>query len=176
VVRFGSSTGAWTLSSNIETASIQVSSGGSLIGNSLDNRLEGGSGNDTLQGGLGADTLVGGSGNERYIITDQNDSVSESAFAGSDTIEIAISAAGGTYTLGANIERAIITSTVAYNVIGNSLSNFLYGNAASNRIEGGSGNDSLLDGGGGGDTLVGGIWRRSLLHRRAIDPRGGELL
>jgi Ca2+-binding RTX toxin-like protein len=157
VVRFGSSTGAWTLSSNIETASIQVSSGGSLIGNSLDNRLEGGSGNDTLQGGAGADTLVGGSGDELYIITDQNDSVSESAFAGSDTIEIAISAAGGTYTLGANIERAIITSTVAYNVIGNSLSNFLYGNAASNRIEGGSGNDTLLDGGGGGDTLVGGI-------------------
>ena len=156
-VRFGASAGAWTLATEIENAVIQASSGGSLIGNSLDNRLEGGSGDDTLQGGAGADTLAGGSGDDRYIITDQSDSVSESAFAGWDTVEIAIAVAGGTYTLGTNIDGAIITSTVAYNVIGNSLSNFLYGNAASNRIEGGSGNDTLWDGGGGGDTLVGGI-------------------
>jgi serralysin len=157
VVLFSSSLGAWTLASEIENAVIQASSGGSLIGNSLDNRLEGGSGNDTLQGGAGADTLAGGSGDDRYIITDQNDSVSESAFAGFDTVEIAISVAGGTYNVGANIEGAIITSTVAYNVIGNSLSNFLYGNAASNRIEGGSGNDTLWDRGGGGDSLMGGV-------------------
>ncbi|WP_293541529.1 M10 family metallopeptidase C-terminal domain-containing protein [Phenylobacterium sp.] len=159
VVRFGSSTGAWTLSSNIETASIQVSSGGSLIGNSLDNRLEGGSGDDTLQGGAGADTLAGGSGDDLYIITDQNDSVSEATLAGWDAVEIAIAVAGGTYALDANIEGAIVTSTVAYNVIGNSLSNFLFGNAASNRIEGGSGNDTLWDGGvgGGGDSLIGGV-------------------
>jgi Ca2+-binding RTX toxin-like protein len=156
-VRFGASAGAWTLASEVENAVIQAASGGSLFGNSLDNRLEGGSGNDTFQGGAGADTLAGGSGNDLYIMSDQNDFVSESASAGLDTVEIAISVAGGTYTLGANIERASVTSTVAYSVIGNSLSNELNGNPASNRIEGGSGNDTLWDGGGGGDSLIGGV-------------------
>jgi len=55
-------TGAYTLSSNIENATVITVGGVSLTGNALNNRLTGGSSSDTLIGGLGADTLNGGYG------------------------------------------------------------------------------------------------------------------
>jgi len=62
-------------------------------------------------------------------------------------VQVAIATADGTYTLPSNVENATLTSTVAYNLTGNSGINTLTGNAANN----------ILDGGGGVDTLVGGV-------------------
>jgi Ca2+-binding RTX toxin-like protein len=113
VVRFGSSTGAWTLSSSIESASIQASSGGSLIGNSLDNRLEGGTGNDTLQGGAGADTLdggagtdrlLGGSGDDYYYVRSTSQQINENLLmTDSDTIRLDFKSTNYVYNLADSI-------------------------------------------------------------------------
>jgi serralysin len=165
---------------DIENA-IGGSGNDTVLGNNLNNRLEGGAGSDNLQtftqgrnrectlqgedvleGEAGNDCtpLSGGAGDDRYVISDANDLITEAASEGTDTIDIAVAIAGGTYTLGANIERAIVTSTVAYNVIGNSLSNF---NSTGTLLATASRVDQVTihcwDRGGGGDTLNGGVWR-----------------
>ncbi|MCA6258944.1 MAG: hypothetical protein IM650_12720, partial [Phenylobacterium sp.] len=128
----------------------------SLVGNTLDNRLEGGEGNDTLRGGAGADTLMGGAGDDRYVISDVNDLILETATEGVDTVDIAISAAGGSYTLGANIENANVTGSVAISVTGNGLDNRLFGGSENDTLQGGAGADTL-NGGSGTDSLLGGL-------------------
>ena len=60
----------------------------------------GGDGDDTLDGGIGSDTLNGGMGNDIYVVDNSGDSVTESANAGTDTVQSTI-----TFTLGANLEQ-----------------------------------------------------------------------
>ena len=50
-----------------------------LVGNILDNRLDGQDGDDVLQGGVGDDTLIGGAGADTYLYKQDDD--------GQDTIE-----------------------------------------------------------------------------------------
>jgi serralysin len=57
--------------------------------------------------------------------------------------------------MSANVENAVVTSTAAVSVEGNSSNNVITGNAAENTLSGGAGNDKL-DGGAGADNLVGG--------------------
>ena len=170
VVRFGSSVGAWTLSSSIEAASIQVASGGYLIGNTLDNDLEGGSGNDTLEGGAGADTLdgatgvdrlVGGSGNDYYYINSTSDTVIEIEFGGYDTVRTDFNDVGYVYYISANIEFIDNYSNVSGKIFGNSNDNYIYGYSANDTMFGLEGNDTLrgysgddyVEGGDGNDRL-----------------------
>jgi len=131
-----------------------------ITGNDADNVLNGGAGNDTLFGGLGNDTLIGGTGNDQmsggqgndtYTVDSLGDSVIEGNNAGIDLVNVAIATAGGTYTLGSNVENATLTSTVAYNLTGNELDNTLTGNAAANVLDGGAGAD-VMNGGAGNDT------------------------
>ncbi len=138
----------------IENA-IAGSGNDSVLGNAAANLLEGGAGADTLSGGAGADTLVGGTGDDVYIVDTLSDSVVEASGGGTDLVQVAISTAGGSYTLGAEIENGRLTNTVAFTLNGNSLANRLTGNAANNLLNGNDGNDTL-DGAGGADTLVGG--------------------
>ncbi|NJN88073.1 MAG: calcium-binding protein, partial [Leptolyngbyaceae cyanobacterium SL_7_1] len=88
-------------------------------------------------------------------------------------VNVALTLAG-TYTLPANVERAVIVNgTVGVNLTGNTINNVLTGNDAANLLNGGAGNDTLnggngndrlngdagddiLNGGAGADTLVGG--------------------
>lgn len=123
-----------------------------LTGNNLDNILTGNDAANILDGGKGADQLYGGAGADTYLIDDLNDTVHEVAGADIDLVKIKIAVANGNYTLGDHIEDAVLTSSVAFNVIGNDLINKITGNSKNNVIEGGDKGDTL-DGGAGSDTV-----------------------
>ncbi|RZT06067.1 Hemolysin-type calcium-binding repeat-containing protein [Duganella sp. CF402] len=114
-------------------------------------------GDDTLDGGPGDDVLVGGSGDDYYRLSAPGDKVVEQAGGGVDGVTLDFASAG-TYTLASNVEYAVMSeaSTVAINVVGNELPNYLWGNAGANNLSGGLGNDTL-NGGAGNDTLAGGF-------------------
>ncbi|MBE9610318.1 calcium-binding protein [Chitinilyticum piscinae] len=131
-----------------------------IIGDAVDNSLNGGMGKDTITGGAGndtlrgnweqeqaADSLVGGTGNDYYQIS-SGDIVVEAADAGWDRVYSDID-----YTLGANLEGLILGGR-ARNGNGNFLANQLDGNSVANNLYGGAGDDSI-SGGGGSDTLIG---------------------
>jgi len=109
---------------------------------------------DTLIGGAGVDSMIGGLGNDIYEVDVAGDKIVELANEGIDTVWVKLPS--GTYTLGANVENGIVTSTGAVGITGNALDNYLTGNAAANTLTGGAGNDTL-DGGLGNDRLVGGL-------------------
>ncbi len=109
--------------------------------------LDGGSSGDVLNGGAGADTMIGGTGNDTYVVNVLADLTLEtSPIGGTDTVEAAL-----TWTLGANIERLILTGGSTINGTGNSLNNRLTGNAAANSLNGLGGADEMI-GGDGNDT------------------------
>ncbi|NVM77439.1 Ca2+-binding RTX toxin-like protein [Duganella sp. SG902] len=116
--------------------------------------LTGTTGNDTLNGGAGVDSLAGGLGDDVYVVDVAADVVSELADEGTDTVNVAFTAAGS-YTLAANVENGTVTGTVAIGIVGNELDNVLTGNAVANTLTGGLGNDTLV-GGAGNDTMIGG--------------------
>jgi len=64
-----------------------------------------------------------------------------------------VSYAKNSYTLADNVENAIVDSTAAINLTGNSQDNVLTGNAAANILDGGAGADTLI-GGKGNDTYI----------------------
>jgi len=138
---------------------ISGTSGNDVINGTVGaDKIYGMRGNDTLDGGAGADILIGGDGSDTYAVDNAGDVVTEDnagTKGGVDLVWIAISTAGGTYTLGSNLENATLTNTVAYNLTGNSLNNTLTGNKAVNTLNGGDGKDTL-NGGAGADILIGG--------------------
>ena len=154
--------GTYTLAANIENATLintvafnltGTAADNVLTGNSAANTLNGDLGNDTLDGGAGNDTLIGGAGNDTYVIDSLSDVVTEAVDSGTDLVRVAVAAAGGTYMVGANVENATLTNTVAFNLTGNSAANVLTGNDAANVLNGGAGVDTLI-GGAGDDTYV----------------------
>ncbi|VVQ29030.1 hypothetical protein PS943_01107 [Pseudomonas fluorescens] len=139
-----------------------------LTGNASANLILGNAGKNTLNGGLGADTLIGDVGDDTYVVDNVGDTVTENADAGTDTVNVAIALAGGTYTLGENLENATLTNTVAFNLTGNELVNTLTGNAAANRIDGGAGAD-VMNGGAGNDTYVVDTVGETIIDSAGID-------
>jgi trimeric autotransporter adhesin len=113
-----------------------------IIGNALDN---------TIDGYGGADVMTGGGGNDLYYVDSTLDVVTELVADGTDTV---VSTA--TFALSANVENLTLAGAVGINGTGNSSNNNLTGNAANNVIYGLAGND-ILDGRSGSDTLVGGL-------------------
>ncbi|MDI1278725.1 calcium-binding protein [Methylobacter sp.] len=155
-VKIATVAATYTLSDNVENATLLNTVAFSLTGNGLDNilignaainTLRGGLGNDTLDGGVGADTLVGGAGNDSYIVDNTADQITEDA-GDIDTVQASVS-----YTLALNVENLTLTGTAAINATGNDLDNVLTGNSAANTLNGGLGADTLA-GGDGADTYV----------------------
>ena len=119
-----------------------------LMGTSGNDTIYGLFGNDLLSGGVGADTMIGGWGDDTYIVDNVNDVVTEDSCWDYDTVQASVN-----YTLGAHVERLVLTGTAAINGTGNSLDNTLIGNNAANTLDGAQGADLML-GGGGNDTYL----------------------
>ena len=132
----------WMLGANYERLVLTGTSGLKGTGNTLANTLTGNAGNNVLDGGAGADTMAGGAGNDTYVVDNVGDGVSELAGEGIDTVLSSLN-----WTLGANVEKLILTGTANRSGTGNALANTLTGNAGIN----------LLDGGAGADTMAGGL-------------------
>ena len=141
-----------------------------IIGNSAINTLTGGTGDDYLDGGAGADKLLGGVGNDTYVIDNTNDTITENANEGTDTILSSI-----TFTLGSNLENLTLTGTTAINATGNALNNIIIGNSGSNVLNGGTGND-VLDGLAGNDQFTGGTGADTVIYQLLVvsDAVGGN--
>jgi Ca2+-binding RTX toxin-like protein len=105
---------------------------------------------DMLDGGLGADAMAGGAGNDTYYVDNVGDTVTENASEGTDVVYSSVS-----FTLGANVEKMILSGSAAIDGTGNALVNVIRGNDVANTISGLDGNDTLY-GNGGADTLIGG--------------------
>lgn len=106
----------------------------SLIGNSL---------NNALNGLAGADKMIGGNGSDIYYIDNSGDVISETnadaTLGGKDLVNSYLSA----YTLGSNIENLRLLSSGAANGTGNTLNNTIYAGSGNNLIDGGAGSDLL---------------------------------
>ena len=138
----------YVLGSDIENLTLTGSAAINGTGNALNNTLTGNTGNNTLNGGAGGDAMSGGAGNDTYVVDHVSDTVTESASAGTDVVQSAV-----TFTLGANLENLTLTGTAAINGTGNTLANVLVGNSGANVLSGGTGADAM-SGGAGDDTYV----------------------
>lgn len=131
-----------------------------LAGNDI---LNGNEGNDLLNGGAGNDNMTGGVGDDIFVVNTIQDSVSENANGGKDTVRSSIS-----YILPANVENLNLLGNTVINGTGNELDNMLIGNNANNTLMGGNGSD-LLNGKEGADILIGGIGNDSYIVDNAND-------
>ncbi len=131
-----------------------------ITGSAGDDTLIGEAGDDLLDGGTGADSLAGGPGDDRYVVDNAGDVVTELAGEGIDTVRTSLDS----YALGTQIENLELTGSGAAQAYGNALDNRLTGTDGGNRLFGGGGQDVILggagadylDGGTGADKLVGG--------------------
>jgi len=150
----------YILGTNLENLTLTGSADINGKGNSLVNALTGNSGNNVLDGGTGADTMAGGAGDDRYIVDNVLDVVTENA--GEGVADIVISSVS--YTLSASVERMTLTGSSGIDGTGNADGNIMNGNGGANHLMGLDGDDRLngaagadrLDGGAGNDTLTGG--------------------
>jgi Ca2+-binding RTX toxin-like protein len=133
----------YTLAANVENLLLMGTGAINGAGNGLANTLTGNAAANLLDGGGGADRLVGLGGNDTYVVNSSGDLVVEAANSGTDTVRSSIG-----YTLGANVERLVLTGGNAINGTGNSLANQLTGNSAANVLTGGAGSDRLAGGAG----------------------------
>jgi Ca2+-binding RTX toxin-like protein len=150
----------FTLSANVENATVTGTVATHLTGNTLDNmltgnasanNLKGGDGNDTLDGGKGNDALAGGAGDDLYYVDATADVIAEVDGEGSDTVLSSVA----TYTLSANVEVLRYTGTAAFTGKGNASDNAIFGGTGADKLSGEAGNDTLV-GGAGNDALTGG--------------------
>jgi serralysin len=120
------------------------------VGSAFDDVLIGNALNNALNGMAGADSMTGGYGNDVYYVDNVGDTVVElaNAASGIDTVISSI-----TYSLGNNVENLTLTGIDNLNATGNALNNVLLGNSGNNFIDGGSGADYMA-GGAGNDTYI----------------------
>ncbi|OYU01548.1 MAG: hypothetical protein CFE36_09685 [Sphingomonadaceae bacterium PASS1] len=116
--------------------------------------LNGNAGNDLLDGGTGNDRMTGGAGDDIYVVESANDTVTEAANGGTDTVRTT----RASYTLANNVENLTYIGDATFSGTGN---------AANNSITGGIGNDTL-DGRAGNDIMTGGLGN----DRYVVDSSG----
>ncbi|NER79697.1 MAG: hypothetical protein F6K42_08960 [Leptolyngbya sp. SIO1D8] len=146
-----SSVNGYILANNVENLTLLGSvysgygniSSNTILGNSVDNYID---------GGLGMDIMIGGEGNDTYFVdyfligSPWGDEVVEYAGQGIDTVYLVGSNTGG-YVLDDNVENLTLLDSVDRGY-GNSLDNTIRGNSASNDINGSLGNDTMMGGAG----------------------------
>jgi Ca2+-binding RTX toxin-like protein len=124
-----------------------LSSTGSLLGNTGDNRLSGSGESDTIAGGFGMDTLVGRKGDDSYAAS-ASDVIIEWADGGTDLVNLEVEdGRDELYVMARHIENLEVLDTF----------DRIVGNAANNVINAqDTGGAMTIDGAGGADTLTGG--------------------
>ncbi len=135
------------LATNVEYLTLLGSAAANLTGNALANRITGNDAANRIDGGLLADTLIGFGGDDTYVFG-TGDVVVEFAGGGTDTVQSDV-----TVTLAENVERLVLTGSLAAAGTGNTAANSITGNTAANILNGGAGNDTLT-GGAGADAFV----------------------
>ena len=120
----------YTLGVEVENLKLTGTGGFTATGNS---------GANVLNGAAGADTMIGAGGNDTYVVDDAGDVVTESAGAGTDTVQAWL-----TYALTANVENLTLMGTADINGTGNDLANLLTGNSGANVLIGGPGDDTYI--------------------------------
>lgn len=132
--------------------------GDQLVGNDLDNELNGLGGNDTLSGGAGYNQLRGAEGNDLYILGVGRDWITDNS--GFDTV------------------RFTNASSINFNTNSSSgdPSNDLWNDTDMERFEGSAGNDSIIltITGGGAKQLIGGAGNDTLGGRAGDDLLAGD--
>lgn len=96
-----------------------------MTGTASADRLTGTSGHDRIDGGSGADTMAGLAGDDHYVIGSRLDVVVEKAGEGRDTVQVYATG----YTLAANVENLVISTSAGSEVVDNGLNNRLTGGA-----------------------------------------------
>ncbi|PVE21811.1 hypothetical protein DC522_24435 [Microvirga sp. KLBC 81] len=147
------------------TAKGNTGSGNSLIGNDLNNVLDGLAGEDRMEGGLG---------NDSYYVDDSGDLVVEASEGGiADQVLTSVN-----YTLSANVENIRAIGTGSLILTGNEFNNKITGNSASNTLKGGAGHDTL-NGGAGADSMEGGdgndVYYVSIIGDLVVEKSTGSL-
>ncbi|RJF88873.1 calcium-binding protein [Oleomonas cavernae] len=138
----------YTLGANLENLVLTGARNLNGTGNALANKITGNDSNNAIDGGAGGDVMAGGLGNDTYTADNAGDVVTEGAAAGIDTVNSSVS-----FTLGANIERLVLTGAGNIDSTGNALNNILTGNDGDNVLSGLGGSDSMI-GGSGDDTYI----------------------
>lgn len=154
LVTFTGTSGVYVLGANVENLTLGGSAAISGAGNSGNNRITGNAAANLISGGTGSDTLIGMGGSDTYTVNSSGDQVIETitgASGGNDLVNF--SATSGSYTLGSNVERLMLTGSAALNGTGNTEANQITGNTGSNVLAGLGGNDTLA-GGLGADRFV----------------------
>jgi len=166
----------FTLGANLESLDLD---GGALqgTGNDLGNTILGNDLNNILNGKGGVDAMTGWLGNDTYYVDTLNDTTVEAANGGIDLVYSTAS----DYTLGANVENLVMHTQFfapsGVNGTGNGLANVLTGNVLGNVLKGMGSNDTIhglggtdtLDGGSGNDVLLGGLLNDTYLVDSALD-------
>jgi Ca2+-binding RTX toxin-like protein len=142
-----------TQAAQVENAQVSASTNAvvNVVGNGLNNRLQGHSGDNKLEGGDGDDTLEGGGGNDQLLGGSGSDWADYSTLTLSWPAGVQVSLSKGT----ASSSRGKEKLTSIENLMGSKNNDWLTGDAQNNVIQGGRGNDTL-EGGGGIDRLEGG--------------------
>lgn len=138
-----------TLSANVENLVFDGAGNFSGTGNGLANTITGNNGNNVLDGRGGADIMAGGLGDDSYYVDNTQDSVTEAADAGTDTLFTSVS-----YSVhGQSIETIILQGLNALTVTGTDGNDSFYDNAGNDTLIGGNGNDTYYVT-HGGDSLI----------------------
>ncbi|HJV81887.1 calcium-binding protein [Noviherbaspirillum sp.] len=111
-----------------------------------------------------ANAMTGTAGNDTFVVDNVQDTVSEGANQGIDTIQSSVS-----FTASANVENLTLTGALDITGNGNGLNNVIRGNSGHNVLGGGTGADTLYGGGGDDSLSGGGGW-----NDNAVDTLYGE--
>jgi len=145
----------YTLPDNVENV-VSTSFGvNKLIGNSLNNVIDGAY-SYILDGGVGEDTLIGTVGRSNtYIVDNVKDIIIERENKNKNSLDTSIDLVESSidWILGDYLENLTLTGSSNLNGTGNSLNNKITGNSGNNIIDGKQGSDTMI-GGLGNDTYI----------------------